>query len=45
MAGRAPIKSSTPRRICDTMASGEVNRPTPTTGLVVSRLTKSMIGS
>ena len=41
MEGRAaPIKSRTPRRICDTMASGEVNRPTPTTGLVVTVFTK-----
>ena len=36
MEGRAaPMRSSTPRRICDTIASGEVNRPTPTTGFVV----------
>jgi hypothetical protein len=44
--GRAPpIKSSTPRLICETMTSGEVKRPTPTTGFFVTRLTKSMIGS
>src|ERR1700681_4225777 len=40
MEGRAaPIMSSTPRRICDTMVSGDVNLPTPTTGLVVTVLT------
>ena len=31
--------------ICDTIVSGEVNRPTPTTGRDVSRLTKSITGS
>ena len=32
--GRAPpMRSRTPRRICDTIVSGEVKRPTPTTGL------------
>ena len=36
MEGRAaPMRSSTPRFICDTMASGEVKRPTPTTGFEV----------
>ena len=44
-AVRAPIRSSTPRRICPTMVSGEVKRPTPTTGLVVIFFTNSMIGS
>jgi hypothetical protein len=34
--------SSTPRLVSDAMVSGEVNRPTPTTGLVVTDLTKSM---
>src|SRR6185437_1864882 len=44
--GRAqPIMSSTPRLICDTMVSGEVKRPTPTTGLLVVFFTKSMNGS
>ena len=44
--GRAqPIMSSTPRLSCDTMVSGEVKRPTPTTGLLVVCLTKSMNGS
>ena len=38
----APIMSSTPRRICETMASGEVKRPTPTTGLLVTCFTKAM---
>ncbi len=32
----APIKSSVPEVICLTMASGDVNRPTPTMGLSVS---------
>ena len=32
----APTKSSTPRRICDSMVSGLVNRPTLTTGLPVT---------
>ncbi len=42
MEGRAaPIRSSTPRLICETMASGEVKRPTPTTGLPVTCLTKA----
>ena len=37
--GRAePIMSSTPSRIIRTIVSAEVKRPTPTTGLVVSRL-------
>ena len=36
MEGRAaPMRSSTPRLTCDTMASGDVNRPTPTTGFEV----------
>ena len=44
--GRAPpMKSRMPRRICETMVSGEVKRPTPTTGLLVSVLTKSITGS
>ncbi len=37
----APIISSTPRSICETITSGEVKRPTPTTGLVVSFFTKA----
>ena len=41
----APMKSRTPRLICDTIASGEVNRPTPTTGLFVTRLTNAVYGS
>ena len=42
MEGRAaPIMSSTPRLIWLTMVSGEVNQPTPTTGLVVTCLTKA----
>ena len=41
----APIRSSTPRLICPTMVSGEVKRPTPTTGLFVMLLTKSITGS
>ena len=45
LARAPPIKSSTPLRICDTMVSGEVNRPTPTTGRSVMRFTKSMMGS
>ena len=38
----APMKSITPRLICDTIASGEVNLPTPTTGLLVNFFTKAM---
>ena len=34
----APTRSRTPSRTCRTMRSGDVNRPTPTTGLVVSAL-------
>ena len=34
----APMKSRMPRRTCDTMVSGEVKRPTPTTGLLVDPL-------
>ena len=34
----APIRSRMPRRTCDTIVSGEVKRPTPTTGFVVSFL-------
>ena len=34
----APIRSSTPSRIIRTIVSGEVNRPTPTTGLRGERL-------
>ena len=41
----APMKSRMPRLICDTIVSGEVKRPTPTTGLLVSFLTKSITGS
>ncbi len=41
----APMRSRTPRRICPAMVSGEVNRPTPTTGFEVIFLTKSMVGS
>ena len=33
-----PIKSSRPELSCRTMTSGEVKRPTPTTGLLVSDL-------
>ena len=36
----APMKSCTPRLICATMVSGEVNRPTETTGLLVRLFTK-----
>ncbi len=40
MEGRAaPIKSSTPRLTWLTMVSGEVKRPTLTTGFVVMDLT------
>src|SRR6185312_15276568 len=35
----APIRSRMPDFTCRTMASGEVKRPTATTGLVVSALT------
>ena len=46
MEGRAPpIKSRMPRRICETIVSGEVNRPTPTTGRLVNCLTKLIMGS
>ena len=46
MEGRAaPMKSRMPRRIWATMLSGEVKRPTPTTGLEVTRLTKAVKGS
>src|SRR3984957_6196687 len=46
MEGLAPpIKSRMPRLTCETITSGEVNRPTPTTGRLVNCLTKSMIGS
>ena len=46
MEGRAPpIRSSTPRRTIETMVSGEVKRPTPTTGRSVSLLTNSTTGS
>ena len=42
MGGRAaPMRSSTPRLIYDTMASGEVNRPTPPTGFEVICLAKA----
>ncbi len=41
----APMKSTTPRLTWETMVSGEVKRPTVTTGLVVTDLTKSMNGS
>ena len=34
----APIRSKTPRETCETIESGEVNRPTPTMGLLVSVL-------
>ena len=36
-AAPPPMKSSTPRRIIATIVSGEVKRPTPTTGLSVTR--------
>ena len=43
MEGRAaPIRSSRPLRIWRTMASGEVKRPTPTTGLLVSDLSPAI---
>ena len=46
MEGRAaPMKSSTPRLTIETMVSGLVNRPTPTTGLLVTCLTKATPGS
>ena len=35
----APMKSTMPRLTCDTMVSGEVKRPTVTTGLLVIDLT------
>ena len=38
----APIRSRTPRRTAETIASGEVYRPTPTTGLVVQDFTNWM---
>ena len=41
----APIMSSTPRLTCATMVSGEVNRPTPTTGLVVTCFTNATCDS
>ena len=41
----APMKSSTPRRIWLTIVSGEVKRPTPTTGLLVICLTQCVNGS
>ena len=41
MDGRvAPIMSSTPRLMSEAMVSGEVNLPTPTTGLSGHRLNK-----
>ncbi len=44
--GRAPpIRSSTPRRTIPTIVSGEVKRPTPTTGLSVTDFMKSITGS
>ena len=33
-----PITSTMPRLTCDTIVSGEVNRPVPITGLVVTCL-------
>ena len=46
MEGRAaPIMSSRPLRISEAIMSGEVNLPTPTTGLVVTDLTKSVNSS
>ena len=41
----APMKSSTPRRICATIVSGEVKRPTPTTGWRVTVFTQLVNGS
>ncbi len=41
----APMKSSTPRLIWPTIVSGEVKRPTPTTGLSVTVLRKAITGS
>jgi hypothetical protein len=37
----APIMSRMPRFTWETMVSGEVKRPTPTTGLLVTFLTKA----
>ena len=46
MEGRAaPIRSRSPFWIWRTMASGEVKRPTPTTGFVVRALSPAMKGS
>ena len=43
MEGRAaPIKSITPRWIKESIVSGEVKRPTPTTGFDVIDLTKDI---
>jgi len=41
----APIRSRTPRRIWPAIVSGEVKRPTPTTGRSVTVLTKSITAS
>ena len=41
----APIRSSMPRLIWLTISSGDVKRPTPTTGLEVNGLTKLTRGS
>ena len=41
----APMKSRMPRWIWRTIVSGEVKRPTPTTGLVVSCFTQAMNSS
>ena len=41
----APIMSRMPARTCRTMVSGEVKRPTPTTGLADSCLRPAISGS
>src|SRR5262245_51505447 len=38
----APIKSITPRLMAETIESGDVYRPTPTTGFVVNCFTNDM---
>src|SRR5215510_10372564 len=38
----APIRSITPRWIAETIESGDVYRPTPTTGLVVNFFTNEI---
>ena len=41
----APIRSKMPPRTCRTISSGEVKRPTPTTGRSVNGFTKLLIAS